>query len=541
MQIHTVEAAGRKPRCSGALQKPGDFMDLSFPLTAGDGRHLYQQIYEYIREEIRTGRLAAGEKLPATRQLAANLQIARTTAELAYAQLEEEGYIVIRRGSGAYVCEISNIPEVTQEYGRTSRTEPGDGKTENPASGLAESGPAAGGREEEGLIDFSPRTIDMSMFPYATWRRILRGILTGDRSDLFRRGDPKGDRSLRTTIAHYLHLSRGCVCEPEQVIIGAGNDYLLMVLAILLRGDRADEPLQIAMERYTYLRAAQVLQAEGYGIAEVESDAGGLVVRGSGNSLEASGCRLVYTMPARQFPTGAVMPYPRRAELLAWARAQEDRYIIEDDYDSEFKYRGRPVPSLQSTDQNGQVIYIGTFSKSIAPAIRVSYLILPKRLLPDFERHAGFLSCTVPRLDQAVLDEFIRDGYFERYLNRMRNRYKTKHDRMLELLTPLGKCFRITGQGAGLHLVLEQEPREGAAPAQWEQILAERAREQGVLVYPMEEQRLENSGMTGPESRQNTSQPARILLGYAALSEEDMQKGMEGLARAWMSEGGRYE
>lgn len=502
-------------------------------MTPGDGRHLYQQIYEYIREEIRTGRLAAGEKLPATRQLAANLQIARTTAEVAYAQLEEEGYLVIRRGSGAYVSEISNIPEVIQEYGK----EPAGGfrneKGEGPAPEAEENVPVAGGFDGAGLIDFSPRTIDMSMFPYATWRRILRGILTGDRSDLFRRGDPKGDLSLRTTIAHYLHLSRGCVCDPEQVIIGAGNDYLLMVLAILLRDGDESGSLRIAMERYTYLRAARVLQAEGYGIEEIGSDAGGIVVKGEEGSLEASGCRLVYTMPTRQFPTGVGMPYPRRAELLAWARAGGQRYIIEDDYDSEFKYRGRPVPSLQSTDQNGQVIYIGTFSKSIAPAIRVSYLILPKRLLPAFERRAGFLSCTVPRLDQAILDEFIRDGYFERYLNRMRNRYKAKHDRMLELLSPFETRFKITGQGAGLHLVLEQEPEEGYTAGQWEQLLTAKARERGVLVYPMEEQRLEASGTADQDLSKDKNQPSRILLGYAALSEDEMQKGMEGLALAW--------
>ncbi len=512
-------------------------MDLSFPLTPGDGRHLYQQIYEYIRDEIRTGRLAAGEKLPATRQLAANLQIARTTAELAYAQLEEEGYLVIRRGSGAYVSEISNIPAVIQEYGKELSETMGDDKREGLATEIKEGSPAEASLgeddpEEDGWIDFSPRTIDMSMFPYATWRRILRGILTGDRSDLFRRGDPKGDPGLRATIAHYLHLSRGCVCEPEQIIIGAGNDYLLMVLAILLRGD-GEGGMRIAMERYTYLRAAQVLQAEGYKIAEVESDAGGIVVRGDGKSLEASGCRLVYTMPARQFPTGVVMPYPRRAELLAWARSGENRYIIEDDYDSEFKYRGRPVPSLQSTDQNGQVIYIGTFSKSIAPAIRVSYLILPKRLLPSFERRAGFLSCTVPRLDQAILNEFIRDGYFERYLNRMRNRYKAKHDRMTELLVPLERQFRITGQGAGLHLVLEQEPKNGNTAAQWEQLLTAKARERGIRVYPMEEQRLGDSGASDQVNEDNRKQPARILLGYAALSEQDIQRGMEALSEAW--------
>ncbi len=590
-----------------------DIMELSMNLVPEDGRHLYQQIYEYIREEIRTGRLLPGERLPATRQLAGTLHIARTTVELAYEQLEEEGYLVIRRGSGAYVCEITNMTDLSDTPETENRNQLpvrqgdcskcGEGlssaaaeefssNSEGVAKMPEEKGAALTGLDsgneiatEKGLggrIDFSPRTIDMSAFPYATWRRILRGILTGDRADLFRRGDPQGDLELRTTISRYLHLSRGCHCEPEQIVIGAGNDYLLMLLAMILGENR-----HIAMDDVTYLRAAKVMSGMGYSICGVGGDEQGLSVA----ALRDAECRLAYVMPARQFPSGIVMPYPRRAELLAWATA-EDGYIIEDDYDSEFKYRGRPVPSLQSADLNGRVIYMGTFSKAIAPAIRISYLILPKRLLKVFHERAGFLSCTVPRLDQAVLNEFIRDGYFERYLNRMRNRYKAKHDRLLTLLEPLETDFQITGQGAGLHLVLhpqdgylrnfiktsgiesekKSEKKTGKETgnasertpggecentlgnatkkdsqkdshkcreedvSEIERKLARLARQQGVLVYPMSEQRLRNKVQADIDLPANAGEekdrPA-ILLGYAALSEEELKEGVLRLEKAW--------
>ncbi len=603
-------------------------MELSMELQPGSGRHLYEQIYEHIREEIRAGKLLAGEKLPSTRQLSANLKIARTTVELAYEQLEEEGYLVIRRGSGAYVCETQNIPEVLGSatesrragalYGEIPDTSNIDQNSHHIKKHVHDPEREAAEREigiktEENYaagemcceIDFSPRTIDMSVFPYATWRRILRGILTGDRADLFRRGEPQGDLELRTTIAHYLHLSRGCHCDPEQIVIGAGNDYLMMLLGILLGGSSAEaeqrscgfrpdqgnnclfpngkkeesieaeekpqesgendclpvrDNLRIGMESPTYLRAAQVMQAMGFSVEPIRSDAGGMCA----DAMEESGCRLAYLMPARQFPTGTVMPYPRRAELLSWAAAGENRYLIEDDYDSEFKYRGRPVPSLQSMDERGRVIYLGTFSKSIAPAIRVSYLILPKNLLAVFHERAGFLSCTVPRLDQAILNEFIQKGYFERYLNRMRNHYRSKHDLMLELLRPLEKRFDIRGQGSGLHLVLqlreascageeaaeksaadkkdifvptgkeweqketaEQEQGGQKRVSQLEQELAAAAGKAGILVYPMSEQDLPQGLPDGQRALPS------ILLGYAALTEEEIREGVGRLIRVW--------
>ena len=573
-------------------------MDLEIILNADSGKPLYEQIYQDIRDRIRSGDLSAGERLPSTRTMAQNLHIARSTAEYAYEQLEAEGYIEKRPGSGAYVCDIELIPELgglphsRQEspagagaplhgkdlfsYTAASREQPdGAAGSDGPAAGSLEDQPGSRGGYDSSpapgapadaarsgaggtRIDFSPRTIDMSAFPYATWRRILRGILTGDRSDLFCRGDPQGDIGLRTTIARYLHLSRGCRCTPDQLVIGAGNDYLMMLLTMILGEGR-----RIGMESPTYLRAAGIAAAMHDTVVPVRSDGSGMDVR----ALTEADCSLAYCMPTRQYPTGTSMPWPRRSQLLNWAASAPDRYIIEDDYDSEFKYRGRPVPSLQSQDTAGRVIYMGTFSKSIAPAVRVSYLILPPSLAGVFRARAGILSCTVPRMDQAILDEFIRDGYFERYLNRMRSRYRAKHDLMLDVLTPLTepgpgvRCsgnpavtsaasplteqepgpgmraprFKLRGAGAGLHLVLEVSDAAPPLPGETvrgrnlriETDLAQRAAAAGVRVYPMSEAYLDGPLPEG----QNT--PPSILLGYASLSEDEIREGAQLLAKAW--------
>lgn len=505
-------------------------MELEIVLHTESGMPLYEQIYRDIRDRIRGGELASGERLPSTRVLAANLQVARSTAELAYEQLEAEGYIEIRPGSGAYVCNIDNIPDIGKNQRGDSAGAPaghsgavcGGAAAQERGGEPGQQGPDPAGA---GPIDFSPRTIDMSAFPYATWRRILRGILSGDRSELFSRGDPQGDEGLRATIARYLHLARGCVCEPDQIVIGAGNDYLMMLLALVLGEGR-----RVGMESPTYLRAAQILEAMHETVVPVRSDESGMDVQ----ALERSDCSLVYCMPARQYPMGVSLPWPRRAGLLAWAAKDPDRYLIEDDYDSEFRYRGRPVPSLQSQDHAGRVIYIGTFSKSIAPAIRVSYLVLPRRLLGLFRERAQVFSCTVPRIDQSVLDAFIRDGYYERYLNRMRTRYRARHDLMLELLEPLGGKFRVDGAGAGLHLLLRvrgaQEARGESLRIRnilTEQEYAQRAAAAGVRVYPMSEMYLDGAFPEGQETAPT------LLLGYAALTEEEMRKGVELLRGAW--------
>ena len=391
------------------------------------------------------------------------------------------------------------------------------------------------GRAAAGTIDFSPRAVDMSRFPYDTWKRISRNTMDGANSELFSLGEPGGDFSFRATIARYLQLSRGVRCRPEQVIIGAGNDYLLMLLCRILGDGR-----KIGMEYVTYLRACRLFRTMGYGVDPIRMDEQGM----DAEALRRSGCDLAYVMPAHQYPTGITMPIARRMELLAWASEKKDRWLIEDDYDSEFRYRGRPIPSLQASDRFGRVIYIGTFSKSIAPAIRVSFLILPTELLRIYQEKFRFLSSTVSRIDQSLLNAFIRDGFFERYLNRMRNVYRGKQEVARREAEKLTVRFSIRGADAGLYLVLEEKDVPactGAACIRREKELAAKAAEAGVTVYPLTENLIgdmtEASQLTEaaqlPEGQKTAPM---LLLGYAALRPEEIAEGMRRLEKAWLQD-----
>lgn len=512
VNIHKTNKAIR-PTCRLAAARAmaaegGYHMELNIPLDR-EG-NLYEQIYVYIREEIRKGALARGDRLPSTRSLAQYLHVSRTTAQLAYDQLLAEGYIEGRRGSGSYVCGIENDADLAFQ----AESPPA---VEAPIE-LHEAG------DGESLIDFSPRAIDMSQFPYTTWRRIMRELMTGDRSDIFTRGDAQGDLPLRETIAHYLHLSRGCRCGAEQVVIGAGTDYLLLLLTYILGWNRT-----VAIENPGYSRAYRILQAAGWQLAPTAVDRYGICVPVTAETLDApansASPSVIYTMPARQYPMGTTMPYTRRAELLRWAEGGEDRYIIEDDYDSLFRYQGKPVPSLQAEDRSGHVIYIGTFSKSIAPAIRVSYMILPVGLLDAYHARASLFASTVPRMDQAILNAFIQGGYYERYLNRMRNRYRAKHDLLQAGLQPLTQTghYTLTGIGAGLHLILTDVTYTANSLTELiaeEERVASLARAAGALIHPMTHLILPDLAPS-----QGYSNHPSWILGYAALTPEEIEEG----------------
>lgn len=471
--------------------------ELTIELRTDKGKCLYEQIYEYIRQEIREGKLLQGERLPSTRSLAEYLQISRSTVDVAYEQLLSEGYIEALPYRGYFVCKIEELLRLEEKAERSKQPvrEVSDGQT-TPGEAYA--------------YDFSPTKIDMTRFPFGVWRRINKNVLSDDNARLFSRGNAQGDYSLRETIARYLHASRGVNCTPEQIILGAGNDYLLMLLEKIL-----DRGLSIAMENPTYKRAYRIFQSFAYSITTVDMDENGLMV----SELKKTDAVLTYVMPSHQYPTGVVMPIGRRSELLKWANEREERYLIEDDYDSEFRYKGKPIPSLQSSDKNGKVIYIGTFSKAIAPAIRVSYMVLPMKLMEQYKERCFFYSTTVSRIDQKILDEFIRGGYFERYLNKMRKVYKDKHDLLLDGLEPFKKEFDITGENAGLHLLLTG--KNGKTEAE----LIEAAAKQGVKVYGLSESLVDMDS-----ARQSDT----VILGYGGMTESDIQKGIEALKKAWL-------
>ena len=297
--------------------------DLAIHLTDENGKHLYEQIYEYIADEIREGKLLAGEKLPSTRSLADYLQVARSTVELAYDQLASEGYIESVPYRGYYICRVEELYRIG--------TSGGGLRSEKKRAGQEDGQP---GQKDSRTaryfdIDFSPNAIDMNLFPFGTWRKITRDILSGDRKELFALGEPRGDLELRKTVCRYLHASRGVNASPEQIIVGAGNDYLLLLLQYILgRGITA------AFENPSYRRAFRIFSSFAARMVTVPSDENGIRVDG----LLASGANVAYVMPSRQFPTGTVMPIGRRTELLRWASSAEDRYLVEDDYDSEFRF-----------------------------------------------------------------------------------------------------------------------------------------------------------------------------------------------------------
>ncbi len=499
--------------------------DLAIALRQNGNRHLYEQIYDYIKLEIRKGKLRFGEKLPSTRSLAEFLQVSRSTVELAYEQLLSEGYVEARPYRGYFVCQVEGLfglEEAGQMPGSAGPAAGAGGKADIDAyADLAARD--SGGRWGNGgasagygavfsaaVYDFSPNTIDMEAFPYATWAKITKNILVNANSEMFTYGLPKGDYELRETIAHYLHTSRGVNCSPEQVIVGAGNDYLLMLLEKIL-----GRHVAIAMENPTYKKAYRIFESFAYRIIPVAMDSSGMSAEG----LRESGAAAAYVMPSHQYPMGIVMPIGRRMELLKWAGEEEGRYLIEDDYDSEFRFKGKPVPSLQASDRLGKVIYIGTFSKSIAPAIRIGYMVLPAQLLKIYEEKCSFYSTTVSGIDQKILNEFIKEGYFERHLNRMRKIYREKHDLLLNELKGMEDQFGIMGENAGLHLLLRDKLGRG------EDRLVRQAQEAGVKVYGLSE--------FGVGEIPPCWDGDMVILGYAALRREQIQEGMRLLKKAW--------
>lgn len=492
-------------------------LPIQIRLEKESGKTLYEQIYEYIREEIRRGGLLPEERLPSARFLSDSLQVSRTTVDMAYGQLVAEGYLTAKPKSGYFV----NATEGLYNTGMTAAE--------------AKAQPFKKGTESAFRYDFSPTVIDMTHFPYATWKKITRNILVDAKSHMFALGEPQGDEELRHTICRYLHGSRGVNCDPEQLIIGAGNDFLLLLLEKLL-----GRHVPVAMENPTYRKAYQIFHSFAYPIIPVPMDEKGIRV----DKLRESGAQVAYVMPSRQYPTGISMPIGRRMELLGWAAEGKERYLIEDDYDSEFRYKGRPLPSLQASDSQGHVIYLGTFSKAIAPAIRVSYMVLPYPLLEKYRQECGFISSTVSRIDQTILNEFIRDGYFERYLNKMRKVYRTKHDLLLGEIKEWEADFAVSGENAGLHILLtDRRGRDEESLVK----AAERAdvKVYGMAAFCMEEQKQngERAGDTvWPEvsgaGRQTVGwtgdRPATVILGYGGLSETEIREGLERLKKAWL-------
>lgn len=474
--------------------------ELTISLEAESKKPLYEQIYEYIKLEIQKGNLSSDEKLPSARALASHLQVSRSTIDLAYSQLVSEGYVEAVPCKGYFVNQMEAL-YFPGQYPKKEFVENNlDAHKEQQAN------PEPEVLKAECKVDFKLSGIDLDNFPYSVWRKLSKSILSYHENDIFALGESKGEYCLRQSICKYLFQSRGVDCSPKQVVVGAGSEYLLFLIQKML-GNQT-----IAMESPTYIQAYRVLESLGHSMKMISMDYEGMRVE----ELNQCDARLAYVMPSHQFPLGVIMPLKRRMELLKWASQEKERFIIEDDYDSEFRYKGKPIPALKAYDREDKVIYLGTFSKAIAPAIRISYMVLPIQLCEVFEEKCGVYSSTVSRIDQMVVCDFMNQGYFERHLNKMRGIYKAKHDVLLAGLKNIASIRKIQGENAGVHMVVEFEYGR-------EQDWIEKAKQAGIKVYGLSEYFVDDIVST------NT----RVLLGYANLKEEEIIQACEILKKVW--------
>lgn len=488
-------------------------IEIMIDLQGGAKAPLYEKIYEYIRRDVIEGKIPVGEKLPSTRLLSKHLSVSRSTVEMAYEQLLAEGYIKAEPCRGFFVCDITELYEFGHSEGGLNNTAlPGEKKQKDDT--------------QKNIIDFSPYAIDTEHFPYNVWRKLNKNALLDDREEMLLSGDGQGDYGLRKAIAAYLHQARGVNCQPEQMIIGAGNEYLEILLTQILGRDQ-----RVLMENPTYLQAYHTFLNMGYQMTLVSVEEDGI----DPQKVRNYDPDVVYIMPSHQFPLGTVMPLKQRLELLKWASEKEERYLIEDDHDSEYRYRGKPIPSLQSVDHFEKVIYIGTFSKSIAPSLRISYMVLPPELLKRYHEKCGFYSTTVPKIQQEILRAFIEEGHFERHLNKMRGIYRAKHDFLLAELKKRSWVEKIYGDHAGLHVLVQVNTEKK------EKEICDLAEKQGIRIYGIGEYVVRESDQNHNETVKNKNASIEseknsfagnvphkpvFLLGYGRLSEEEIQKGL---------------
>ncbi|HSP46742.1 MAG TPA: PLP-dependent aminotransferase family protein [Clostridiaceae bacterium] len=450
---------------------------------------VYHQLYTFIKAEIRSGRIPAGTRLPSKRKLSAFLGLSQNTIQTAYEQLIEEGYAVASERKGFYASRIDNVVSLE------SRKAQVEGKRDTDKKGAR--------------YDFSYHGVDTETFPFPTWRKLMKAVLNEYDEELLLPGNPQGYPELRSSITDYLHHSRGVNCHPDQVIVSAGTEYLFQILIQLFGREKV-----YGIENPGYEKLSQVFSSNKASFRAIRVDEGGM----DPEAVTTSGADILCITPAHQFPTGEIMPIMRRVQLLNWANGSTGRYLIEDDYDSEFKYSGKPVPALQGLDTGEKVIYMGTFSKSLSPSLRVSYMVLPQHLLKRYQEELSFIICPVPIVDQKVLSLFIREGYFERHLNRMRILYRRKREELVRSLRETGGGIRILGADAGLHLLLTVD--NGMSEAE----LVESAFRAGTRVYGVSKYYV---------GREVSMERPTVLLGFASMKEEEISSAVERIKTAW--------
>lgn len=452
---------------------------------------LYQQIYRRLKSDIQSGKLPANTKLSSKRKMAEQLGVSVNTVDAAYGQLLCEGFITSKPKSGFYVCELEALTSSKKDL-------------------LPTFAPKKSESIDDCRVDFAITGVDREGFPYSTWRKLMRGVFNEYDENLLSRSPFQGEEELREALCDYLYMSRGVPCRPEQIVVGAGTDNLLQILSYLL-----DNHCTIAMENPVYHESYLFFRRMGHNVLPVPIDRHGIPVAPLSNMNDIA----VYITPAHQFPLGITMPISRRIQLLNWASNGSSRYLIEDDYDSEFRYNTKPVPAMKSIDSIGRVIYLGSFSRTISPALRISYMVLPEELLSSYLAQCSAFGCGVSKLDQLILTQFLTAGHFETHLNKMRKTYKEKREKLVcALKNAFGKRISIRGENAGQHVLVKLSGDMS------EEQMCECARKVGVRVYPISPYFMGDMP---------TEYQGIVLLGYATLSESEIYDGVKRLKSIW--------
>ena len=461
-----------------------------FILNSNASDPLYKQLYQQIRDQVLAGKLPAHAKLPSVRDLAVELSTSRNTVEGAYQELYAEGYLYSKPRSGYFVSALDQ--EVVPPRSTPTRVQRRDHFPQPPV---------------RCTYDFHPARLDPESFPVALWRKCLLESLRESASEFSRYGDPLGDWGLRCTIQEYLERSRGVICEPDQIVVCAGLQQGLDMVAHLLRGAHTT----VAVEDPGYHLPRAVFLQNAYTIVPVAVRAAGIDL----DILTASGSTIAYVTPSHQLPLGCVIPIANRLKLIEWAEGSGN-LIIEDDYDSELRYHGKPIPSLQGLRPDGPIIYMGTFSKTLSPALRLSYMVLPRNLLDLFRDRYGDYFSTVSLLEQRAMATFMAQGHWMRHVRRMRIIYQKKHDLLLRAIAEhFGAAARVVGQGAGLHVVLQLP---GGNPGEME--IIRRAASNGIQLFPFSATCVSGEPPV-----------THLLLGFGGMSPAEIEPGIELLSR----------
>ena len=457
---------------------------LTYTFEKNSGISLYEQLYRYIKSDILSGRLTEGEKLPSKRTLATHLEISVITVKNAYEQLAAEGYIYGVEKKGYYVSRVETPLQ----------------------SGTAAPLPEAK-KEPHYVLDLVTNSISAEYFPFTVWSKAMRQTILEQDKGLLQPMPYNGALVLRRAIADNLQQFRGMTVDPEQIIIGAGTEFLYYLLIQLLGRDRI-----YAVEDPGYSKIGRIYESNQVPLRRIGLDDAGL----SAQELRKSGADVVHISPSHHYPTGIVMPIGRRQELLRWAGEQEGRYILEDDYDSEFRFIGRPIPTMFSADERERVIYLNTFSKTIAPSMRISYMILPPHLMAEYRRRLSFYACTVSGFEQYTLAQFMAQGRYEQHINRMRNRYRQKRDAVIDAIRtgPLAGRVEIMEQDAGLHFLMTLDTEMDDA------VLRGRAAEKGVRLA------LLSDYYSVPE----TAPQHVVVVNYSGIELDDLHRGLDRIA-----------